>query len=129
MNTIEFIINQSFLTAKEKVVTELKEIGFGIITEIDMQATLKTKIDKDIEQYVILGACNPGFAYQALEIDRNVGIFLPCNVVLMAKGESETKVSIVDPVEMMAPVGDDTLTKLANEVNLKLLLLVDKCTK
>ena len=107
---------------KTKVVNALKAQGFGIITEIDMQKTLKDKINVDIEPYLILGACNPKFAHRALSADRTLGLLLPCNVVLREAG-SRVEVSFQDP-EVMFSVADagtnEDLAKLPLEVKQRL---------
>ena len=80
-----------------RVCDALAEQGFGVLTEIDVTATLKAKLDADMEDYVILGACNPTLAHQALDTDRSIGLLLPCNVVVRAMGATETAVEILDP--------------------------------
>lgn len=90
------VVKGSMDDVKEQVVTSLKDQGFGILTEIDMQKTLKNKIDVDIEPYLILGACNPKIANRALSADRSIGLLLPCTVVLRETGSS-VEVSIQDP--------------------------------
>jgi len=89
-------VSGSFEDVKGKVVTALKAQGFGILTEIDVQKVLKEKLDVDFEPYLILGACNPVFAHQALSADRSIGLLLPCNVVLRQNGD-KVDVSIQDP--------------------------------
>ena len=89
-------VTGSFEEVKEKVVTALKTQGFGILTEIDVQKIFKDKLDVDFEPYLIMGACNPGFAHQALSADRSIGLLLPCNVVLRQDG-TKVDVSIQDP--------------------------------
>ena len=101
--------------AIEKVTAALKEQGFGVLTTIDMKATLKAKIDKDIAPYTILGACNPGFASQALEKEENIGVFLPCNVVVK-QVESGYEAVAVDPVASMTAVPNKELLNFAEEV-------------
>ncbi len=101
--------------AIEKVTAALKEQGFGVLTTIDMKATLKAKIDKDIEPYTILGACNPKFASQALEKENNIGVFLPCNVVVKQTGSGFEAVA-VDPIASMQAVENDELHTFAGEV-------------
>jgi uncharacterized protein (DUF302 family) len=99
-------------TAKAKVIDALKTQGFGVLTEIDVRKTLKEKLGVDFEPYLILGACNPDLAHQALSADRAIGLLLPCNVVLRASGE-RVEVSILDPEVMFSVVDDETKTALA----------------
>ncbi len=109
-----------FDDAVERTRAALAEQGFGVLTEIDVQATLKTKLDLDIEPYLILGACNPQLAHQALEVDRSIGLLLPCNVVVRREGE-RTLVQALDPQVMVSlpglpelqPVADDAGRRLA----------------
>ena len=101
--------------AIEKVSAALKEQGFGVLTTIDMKATLKAKIDKDIEPYTILGACNPKFASQALDKENNIGVFLPCNV-LVKKTPSGFEAVAVDPVASMMAIDNAELHAFAGEV-------------
>jgi uncharacterized protein (DUF302 family) len=97
--------------AKAKVIDALKTQGFGVLTEIDVQKTLKEKLGVDFEPYLILGACNPDLAHQALSADRSIGLLLPCNVVLRASGE-HVEVSILDPEVMFSVVDEETKTAL-----------------
>lgn len=104
---------------REKVEAALKNEGFGILTRIDMRSTLKEKIGVEIEPYEILGACNPSFASQALEVDRNIGLLLPCNVVLRDVGgdvEGAIEVSILDPEAMFGLAGANVQEGLAGLV-------------
>ena len=109
-----------FDDAVERTRTALAEQGFGVLTEIDVRATLKTKLDLDIEPYLILGACNPQLAHQALEVDRSIGLLLPCNVVVRREGD-RTLVQALDPQVMVSlpglpelqPVADDAGRRLA----------------
>lgn len=95
------------LTEAQPIVeAALKDEGFGVLTEIDVKTTLKQKIDVDFEPYVILGACNPGFAHQALTIQPNIGLFLPCNVTLH-EIDGQTRVSLIDPLQMLSMEGDN----------------------
>ena len=91
--------------ARERVEAALSEHGFGVITEIDMRATLKKKIDVDFPEYVVLGACNPGIAHRALMAEPAVGLFLPCNVVVAADGD-DAVVSMMDPAALSGTMGD-----------------------
>lgn len=106
-------VKGSYEEVKNKVTEALKEQGFGILTEIDAQKTLKEKLDVDMERYEILGACNPQLARQALDVDRNIGLLLPCNVVLRDAG-AEIEVSILDPQAMFEVTEADTKAKLAS---------------
>lgn len=92
----------------------LAEQGFGILTEIDVQATLKAKLDHDMEPYLILGACNPALARQALEADRSIGLLLPCNVVVRTDGDHVT-VQAVDPGTMVTLTGNAAMEPVAEE--------------
>jgi uncharacterized protein (DUF302 family) len=105
-------VKGSIDTVKAKVIDALKTQGFGVLTEIDVQKTLKEKLGVDFEPYLILGACNPDLAHQALSADRSIGLLLPCNVVLRAAGE-HVEVSILDPEVMFSVVDEETKTALA----------------
>lgn len=94
----------------------LKERGFGVLTEIDIAATFKQKIGAEVEPYVILGACNPQFAYQALQIEPDLGLLLPCNIVVMQRG-SEVVVKAIDAGVMLGVTGNDELAKMAASVD------------
>lgn len=116
----------SFSAAKEKTIEALKKEGFGILTEIDVQATLKKKLDVDFYKYEILGACNPDFAYQALQAEDKIGIMLPCNVILQQKKEAgRVEISAVDPLVSMIAIGNKKLTPIATEVQKKLKRVID----
>lgn len=106
----------SFAEAEQKIREALKEKGFGILTEIDLKATLKTKLDKDIQQYKILGACNPNFAYQALQQEEKIGIMLPCNVTIIENKIGTVDVSIVDPIAAFEVVKNKGVEPFAKEV-------------
>jgi len=97
----------------------LKEQGFGVLSEIDVQATLKEKIDVDFEQYVILGACNPQLAYQGLQAEHELGLLLPCNVIVH-QHDGGTMVSIVDPAAMLGVVVNPALRAIADEAKARL---------
>jgi len=106
----------------------LAEQGFGILTEIDVQATLKEKRDLDMEPYVILGACNPDLAHQALEIDRSIGGLLPCNVVVGSRDGGST-VQILDPQLMASVTGLPELQPIADEAASRLQAVLDSLTR
>ena len=116
---------QSFESAIEKVTEELKKEGFGVLTEIDVQATLKKKIDVDFKKYKILGACNPHFAHEALKNEDKIGVFLPCNVVVEENENGEIEVSAVDPIASMMAVENDSLGSIATEIQQKLKNVID----
>jgi len=109
----------SFEEAIEKVTNALKEEGFGVLTEIDVQATLKKKLDEDFRPYRILGACNPPFAHKALLAEDKIGAMLPCNVIVQQR-DNEIEVSAVDPVASMQAVENDKLEGIAKEIRDKL---------
>ncbi len=109
----------SYERAIERVTEELKKEGFGILTTIDVKETLKKKINVDFPKYVILGACNPPFAHKALQADDQMGLLLPCNVVVQEK-DGQTSVSVFDPMVMMKLVDNDAMRPVAEEVQRKL---------
>ena len=111
---------KDFDTAVEKVTEELKKEGFGVLTQIDVQETLKKKIDVDFKRYRILGACNPHFAHKALQNEDKIGVFLPCNVVVEENENGDIEVSAVDPVASMVSVKNDNLGEIATEIRNKL---------
>ena len=102
--------------ADRRVREELKKEGFGVLTEIDVSATLKEKIDVDFPPYVILGACNPPLAHQALQTEPDVGLLLPCNVVVRALPDGGTMVEALDPVRQLSVADSEQLKGLAEEV-------------
>jgi uncharacterized protein (DUF302 family) len=110
--TIE--IHLSYDEAVPRVKEAFKEQGFGTLTEIDVRATLKEKIDRDIEPYVILGTCNPELASKALDIEREIGLLLPCNVVVTER-DGKTLVQALDPQIMVSVPGNDELKPIAAE--------------
>ncbi len=111
-------------TVDARVRAALAERGFGVLTEIDVKATLKAKIDVDVDDYRILGACNPSMAYKAIQIEPRVGAMLPCNVILRAV-EGGVEISAVDPVQSMQAVENAALDKIATEVRAMLVEAVD----
>lgn len=117
---ISTILDEDYDIAVSKTVDALKEEGFGVLTEIDVQKTLKTKLNVDFERYVILGACNPPFANKALAIEREIGLLLPCNVIVQELGEGKIKIAAIDPEKMFKIIGNPQLELVAKEVKLKL---------
>lgn len=114
---ISKIVKGKFDDVHQQVVESLKDVGFGVITEIDMKEKLKEKLDVDYKNYVILGACNPGFAYEAVQMEEELGVLLPCNVVLIDQEDGNVKVSAIDAQKMMSVVGNDKLDAVALTVN------------
>lgn len=113
---ISTIFNGTFDEAIEKATTELKKEGFGVLTEIDVKETLKKKLDVDFKKYRILGACNPGFAHQALLKEDKIGTMLPCNVIVEEHENGDVEVSAVDPMASMQAVENDELIEIATQV-------------
>lgn len=113
-------VNDDFDTVIYKVTEELKKEGFGVLTEIDVQETLKKKLDVDFRKYKILGACNPHFAHQALSEEPFIGTMLPCNVIVQQYEDGKVEVSAVDPVASMMAVENEKLGAVADEVRKKL---------
>lgn len=120
-------VNLQFEPAIEKVTEELKKEGFGVLTEIDVQATLKKKLDVDFRKYRILGACNPPFAYQALSAEENIGVLLPCNVIVQEKESGKSSISIVNPIEAMQSVQNPALGEIADQVTERLKKVLANC--
>ena len=123
---ISKIINSSFDDAISKVTGELKNEGFGILTEIDVKATMKKKLDVDFRNYKILGACNPPFAYKALMAEDKIGTMLPCNVIVQEHSAGKVEVSAVDPMESMKAIENEDLQGIAEEVRRKLNSVIEK---
>ncbi len=119
--TVEMPLDQ----AVEHVTEALKQEGFGVLTEIDVRATLKKKLDVDFRPYRILGACNPQFAYQALQAEDKIGTMLPCNVIVQDAGDGRTEVAAVDPIASMQAVENEQLGAIAGEVRERLRTVVD----
>ncbi|MFQ5447106.1 MAG: DUF302 domain-containing protein [Saprospiraceae bacterium] len=119
------IIESDFDAAIEKVTAALKAEGFGILTEIDIRATLKKKLDVNFQPYKILGACNPPFAYKALQAEDKIGTMLPCNVIVQDKGNGQVEVAAVDPMASMQAVENETLAEVAETVRQKLKTVVE----
>src|SRR4030067_2019769 len=99
--------------AVEKTRAALAAEGFGVLTEIDVKAVLKKKLDKDFRKYIILGACNPALAYKALTLETEIGLFLPCNVIVYENDRAETVVSAVDPTVAMSMIDNPALASVA----------------
>src|SRR5512137_1192119 len=113
-------LNISFDAAIAKVTEELKKEGFGVLADIDVKATLKKKLDVDFRPYRILGACNPPFAFQALQAEDKIGTMLPCNVVVQEKAPGNVEVTAIDPVASMSAVDNPNLRTIGEQVREKL---------
>lgn len=111
--------------AVNKVRESLAAEGFGVLTEIDVKATLKKKLDKDFKKYVILGACNPPYAYKALSSENDIGLLLPCNVIVYENEDGTSTVSAIDPIVAMNMVENEALAEIAKEVRQKLVNVIN----
>ncbi len=114
----------TFDEAVSRVTEELKKEGFGILTEIDVKETLKKKLDVDFKKYKILGACNPHFAYQALQKEDKIGTMLPCNVIVQEVEEDKIEVAAIDPMASMQAVQNPNLQTVAEQVQAKLRAVI-----
>jgi uncharacterized protein (DUF302 family) len=119
------VVDLSFDDTVQRVTEQLKTEGFGVLTEIDVKATLKKKLDVDFRNYKILGACNPPFAYRALQAERMIGTMLPCNVIIQEVSAGQTEVAAIDPVASMQAVGNAELAGIADQVRSKLKSVID----
>ena len=114
-----------FEKAIETTTAALKEEGFGVLTEIDIKATLKKKLDVDFKKYQILGACNPPLAHKALSAEEHIGLMLPCNVIVQEREDGKVEVAAVDPVASMQAVENDSLGEVAQKVRELLKKVID----
>ncbi|MEP0862120.1 MAG: DUF302 domain-containing protein [Ignavibacterium sp.] len=119
------VVNLGYNEAIEKVTEELKKEGFGVLTEIDVKETLKKKLDVDFKPYKILGACNPPFAYKALQSEEQIGLMLPCNVIVYVNDNNETVVAAINPIASMQAVKNETLGEVAKTVQGKLKKVIN----
>lgn len=119
------ITDSDFEAVEERAIEALKSEGFGVLTEIDVQATLKKKLDLDFRRYTILGACNPQLAHQALEREMHIGLLLPCNVVLQEMADGTVAVSIASPRAMFALVDNSGARSIADEAEVRLRRVLD----
>ncbi len=118
----------AYVPTVERVREALKDQGFGVLTEIDVRATLRQKLGAEMEEYVILGACNPPLAKRALDADRDIGLLLPCNVVVRADGPDATLVQALDPQVMVEVTGRAELKAVADEATARLRAALDMLT-
>ena len=121
---ISKIVDLSFDEAVSKTIEELKKEGFGVLTDVDVKAVLKKKIDVDFTQYRILGACNPPLAYETLKAEDRVGLMLPCNVIVRETKDGGVEVSAIDPMSAMSVVGNEALAGTGALVRDKLATVI-----
>ncbi len=119
------IVDDNFDDAIERVTRHLADAGFGVLTTIDVSATLKKKIDVDFQRYTILGACNPKFAHQALMAEDKIGTMLPCNVIVQETADGKVEVAAVDPMASMMAVKNETLGGVASQVQAMLKNVIE----
>ena len=119
-------LHVTFEKAMSRVIEELRLEGFGILTEIDVTETMKRKLNVDFPNYTILGACNPPFAYRALQAEPKIGLMLPCNVVIQELADGEIEVSAIDPLASMQSIKNIELQVIAEEIQLKLKKVIEQ---
>ena len=118
-------VSSSFQSAKENLIAALTQEGFGVLTEIDVKATLKKKLGIEYGEYSILGACNPQLAYSALQLEKEIGLFLPCNVVVY-ESDAQIYISAILPSAAMGVIGNAAVSAVALEVESKLKKVIDQ---
>ena len=119
-------VNMAFDEAIDKVTEELKKEGFGVLTEIDVKEALKKKLDVDFRKYRILGACNPQYAYKALQAEDKIGTMLPCNVIVQETEDGKVEIAAIDPVASMQSVQNESLGEIATIIRAKLKQVIEK---
>ncbi len=122
------VLEDGYESVVPKVKEAMKTEGFGVLTEIDVKETLKKKIDADFRKYVIIGACNPPYALKTLQIDLDVGLLLPCNIVVYENDDGRTVVSALNPAAAMEVIGNEDLRSIAGEVSDILKRIVESLT-
>jgi uncharacterized protein (DUF302 family) len=120
------ILSSSFEDAIIKVIEALKAEGFGIVSDIDMQAKFREKLNVNVRKYRILGACNPSFAYKAMQHEEKIGVMLPCNVVVIDRENGTTEIAAVDPLASMMAIQNPDLAEIAKQVTDSLKIVVNK---
>ena len=123
---ITAVLELDYEQAVQQTVAALKEQGFGVLTEIDVKATLKQKLDVDFQRYVILGACNPPLAHRALTTERHVGLLLPCNVIVYENADGTSTVSALNPMAAMTVAGNPALEEVAKTATGKLRAAIQR---
>lgn len=117
-------VELSYSEAVTKVKDELKEEGFGVLAEIDMKKTFKEKLDEDMNNYLILEACNPAFAFEGIGEEAELGLLLPCNVIVYENDDKETKVAAIDPVKALGMSEDKRVNEIAGEIKSRLTRVI-----
>ena len=120
------VLDSSFKVGVSRITEALKEEGFGILTKIDVKETLKQKLDNDFRKYVILGACNPPYAHRSLEADLDVGLLLPCNVIVYETDDHKAYIAAINPVSALEVIQGSDLMDIAEEVSAKLRIVVER---
>lgn len=123
---INKVLKENFESSKKRIINSLSSQGFGVLSEINIDEKIKEKLGKDFKKYTILGACNPEFAYKALQKEDKIGTLLPCSVIVKKVSEEETEIAAVNPVESMYPVNNKNLAEIADDVKKKLEDAVNK---
>jgi uncharacterized protein (DUF302 family) len=123
------VLDTSYEDAVSRVTNALKEEGFGVLTEIDVKATLKKKLNADFRKYVILGACNPPYAHRTLQADLDVGLLLPCNLIVYETDDRKAYVSALNPISALEIIKNDQIRKIAEEVSAKLKRVIGKVSE
>jgi len=118
-------VNSTFEITVDKVISVLKAEGFGVLTQIDVAQTLKDKLNVDFRKYRILGACNPPFAYKALQAEDKIGTMLPCNIIVQEKADGSVEIASINPMVSMQNVKNGALEQVASEIQTKLHRVVD----
>jgi len=123
------VLDATFEEALSRVTEALKSEGFGVLTEIDVKAVLRKKLDQDFRKYVILGACNSPFAHQSLQADLDVGLLLPCNVILYETDDRKTCIAAINPVSALQVIKNEKLQSIAEQVSVKLSKVIKKAAE
>jgi uncharacterized protein (DUF302 family) len=123
------VLDTSYEEAISRVRNSLKEEGFGVLTEIDVKATLKQKLGIEFRKYVILGACNPPYAHRSLEADLDVGLLLPCNVIVYETDDAKAYVAAINPVSALEIIKNRELLTIADEVSEKLKRAIERLSR
>ena len=123
---ITAVLDLDYDQAVERTVAALKEQGFGVLTEIDVKATLKKKLDVDFQRYLIIGACNPPLAHQALTEEPLIGLLLPCNVTVLQEDDQTINVTFIKPSEMFKVIDNPSVASVASEVDAKLVRAMER---